>query len=125
MTLEEFKQLRRKAEELKKDIPDIYRDILSNYERYAMKDKMLNIRLDILYYELEGVKAVDYSKEKGTYNKDASIEKYYNISDQIAEIEKEKSFITVCLRGLEAMKDAIQDKDIRAKATQCFFNVVL
>ena len=122
MTLEEFKARRRKAQELKAEIPEIYSTILETYERYKMAYLKNGCLLDSLYYELENVKGVDYTKEKGTYNHDAHIEKYYSISDQIAEIEKENNFISACLNGLEKIKDSIQDQEIRRKAAECFFN---
>lgn len=124
LTKEEFIARRRKAQELKKDIPQLYGDILSLYERYKMLQLKNGCLLDVLYYELENVKAVDYSKEKGTYSSDARIEKYYSISDRIAEAEKETTFINSCITGLEAIKDSIQDAELKAKATECYFNVI-
>lgn len=124
LTKEEFIARRRKAQELKKEIPQLYGDILSLYERYKLLQLKNGCLLDVLYYELENVKAIDYGKEKGTYNKDAAAERYYNVSDQIAEVEKENAFISSCITGLEAMKDAIQDAELKAKATECYFNAI-
>lgn len=124
LTKEEFIARRRRAAEMKKEIPQLYGDILSLYERYKMLQLKNGCLLDVLYYELENVKAIDYSKEKGTYSKDAAAETYYNISDQITEAEKEAAFISSCITGLEAIRDAIQDGELKAKATECYFNVI-
>ena len=124
ITIEEFRKRRREAEELKKEIPPLYADILRQYETYKMLQLKNGCLLDMLYYELENVKGIDYTKEKGTYNKDAAAEKYYSISDRIAEVEKENVFISSCIDGLTAIKDSIQDAELKAKATECYFNVI-
>lgn len=121
MTLEEFKKQRAKAEELKKDIPPLYNSLFSNYSSYEMEYIKNRCKLDLLYYELEGVKGVDYTKEKGTYNKDARIEKYYSVSDEIAELEKSNDFIYTCIKGLENIRDSIKDASFKNKITECYF----
>ena len=123
LTLEEFKRQQRKAEELKKEIPPLYSDLLEQYGHYARLHLKNGCLLDVLYYQLENVKGIDYSKEKGTYNNDARIERYYSISDRIAEVEKENAFIDSCINGLEAIRDSVQDADMKAKITECYFNV--
>lgn len=97
---------------------------MQEYEHYRIRYEINRNKINLLYYELEGVKGIDYTKEKhNAYNHDAHIERYYNISDQIAEKEKENDFIKECLKGLEYIKDNIKDKEIKAKVTKCFFNV--
>lgn len=124
MTLEEFRQARRKAEELKKEIPDFYKDLLEKYPRYVMEREKNLLKIDALYYELENVKGVDYAKQRNTYNHDAHIEKYYSISDEITELEQENSFINACIKGLEFIRDSIKDTTLKTKITECYFNTV-
>ena len=124
MTLEEFRQARRKAEELKKEIPDFYKDLLEKYPRYVMEREKNLLKIDALYYELENVKGVDYTKQRNTYNHDAHIEKYYSISDEITELEQENSFINACIKGLEFIRDSIKDTTLKTKITECYFNTV-
>lgn len=124
MTLEEFRQARRKAEELKKEIPDFYKDLLEKYPRYVMEREKNLLKIDALYYELENVKGVDYAKQRNTYNHDAHIEKYYSISDEITELEQENNFINACIKGLEFIRDSIKDTTLKTKITECYFNTV-
>ena len=124
MTLEEFRQARRKAEELKKEIPDFYKDLLEKYPRYVMEREKNLLKIDALYYELENVKGVDYAKQRNTYNHDAHMEKYYSISDEITELEQENSFINACIKGLEFIRDSIKDTTLKTKITECYFNTV-
>ena len=124
MTLEEFRQARRKAEELKKEIPDFYKDLLEKYPRYVMEREKNLLKIDALYYELENVKGVDYAKQRNTYSHDAHIEKYYSISDEITELEQENSFINACIKGLEFIRDSIKDTTLKTKITECYFNTV-
>lgn len=124
MTLEEFRQARRKAEELKKEIPDFYKDLLEKYPRYVMEREKNLLKIDALYYELENVKGVDYAKQRNTYNHDAHVEKYYSISDEITELEQENSFINACIKGLEFIRDSIKDTTLKTKITECYFNTV-
>lgn len=124
MTLEEFRQARRKAEELKKEIPDFYKDLLEKYPRYVMEREKNLLKIDALYYELENVKGVDYAKQRNTYNHDAHVEKYYSISDEITELEQENNFINACIKGLEFIRDSIKDTTLKTKITECYFNTV-
>lgn len=124
MTLEEFRQARRKAEELKKEIPDFYKDLLEKYPRYVMEREKNLLKIDALYYELENVKGVNYAKQRNTYNHDAHIEKYYSISDEITELEQENNFINACIKGLEFIRDSIKDTTLKTKITECYFNTV-
>ncbi len=122
MTREEFREQRAKIDRLKKDLPELYRGILEQYTRYKLAQLKNSCLIDVLYYELENVKGVDLTKERSTYNHDAHIEKYYSISDRITAAEKEQNFINACLTALEKVKDSIQDPDIKAIATECYFN---
>lgn len=121
MTLEEFRQARAKIEKLKQTIPWLYDNLFSNYELYVVEYVKNRHKLNTLYYELEGVKGLDYTKEKATYNKDARIEKYYKISDQIAELEKSNDLIYTCIKGLENIRDGIKDTSFKNNVTECYF----
>lgn len=124
MTLEEFRAMRRRQEKIKDSMPAVYNDILRNYESYRMKYIRNKCKLEVLYYELEGVKAVDPTKERTTYNKDAHIEKHYKISDQIEELEKENAFIDTVLKALESIRDSIVNNELRQRITEGYFNVL-
>ena len=125
MTLEEFRQLRRQQEESKKFVPTLYADVFEHYSLYKMLREKNRCKLDILYYELEGVKAVDYTKEKGTYNNDARIEKYYRISDDISQLEKENTIIDNVLSGLEYIRDRVKEPSLRAKIEDGYFKTFI
>lgn len=124
MTREEFRAMRKRQQEIKDSMPAIYNDILQNYEHYQMRYAMNKCKIDALYYELEGVKAVDLTKERGTYNKDAHIEKYYSLSDEIGKLEQENSFIETVLKALESIRDGIVNTELRNRITEGYFNVI-
>lgn len=106
-------------------IPDAYRDVLRNYKYYKVK-RIANDRIiENLYYDLENVKGVDYTKEKGTYNENARIENYYKISDHIAEREKENRVLDNVLSGLEKIKDGITDEKVKARIIEKYFTLSL
>lgn len=124
MTLEEFKKRRAEIEKLRADIPTIYDDFLSKYENYTARHTANDIKIGVLYYELENVKGIDPSKERATYNHDAHVDKYYKISDEIARLEKENSFIDNCLKGIEYVRDLITDSSLKSKITECYFKTM-
>lgn len=121
MTREEIRQHFKQIEKSKQEIPPFYDELLRHYQRYLHTRQGNDAKINLLYYELEGVKGLDYTREKGTYNKDAHIEKYYSISDQISELEKQNRIIDNCLKGLELIRDSIKDSTLKAKVTQCYF----
>ena len=123
MTFDEFKKVRRKADELKKEIPTVYDELLSHYERYIMLREKNRCKIRLLYYELENVKGIDYGKQRNTYNHDAHIEKYYSVSDQITELEKENMYLTDCIKGLEYIKDNVKNATLKANLTACYFAI--
>lgn len=124
MTFEEFKEIRQHQKEIKKTMPAMYNDIFNLYESYSLEYARNRNEIEILYYELENVKGVNYAKEKSTYNQDRQIEKYYSISDRIKDLEQANTFIANVLKGLEGIRDSIANKEIRDKATEGYFNVL-
>ena len=106
-------------------IPDAYREVLHSYS-YLKTKRIVNDRIiEGLYYDLENVKGVDYTKQKGTYSEDARIERYYKISDRIEEREKENKVLDNVLNGLEKIKDGITDAEIKARVIEKYFTLKL
>lgn len=124
MSKEEFIKILDHQREIRKNTPTLYDDVFILYERYKMLHTRNKYRLEILYYELENVKGVDYAKQKATRNEDARIEKYYSISEQISGLEKDNAFIENVLKGLEQIRDGITNKELRDRTTEGYFNVL-
>lgn len=89
--------------------------IFLNYKKFYIYLYRLEIELSDLWYELENVKAVDYSKERTSFNQDLATERYYKISDQIQEKEKDIRFMKAILDGMKQFWELIPDPEIRDK----------
>lgn len=73
-----------------KDIVLTFKNELRNYNHLKKQLESIHDRLDVLWYELTGVKGVDASKERGGYGTD---DKKMEISGKIDRLEEEKKRI--------------------------------
>ena len=95
------------------EIPYIYFCMFHGY-RFANTLYTTNkIKISDLYYHLENVKGIDYTKEKMSYNKDQSIERYYKISDRISDLEKQNKLIESYIKFLDGIFKKIEDQDLK------------
>lgn len=101
-----------------KAIPYYLDQIFSNYA--ALKKKLENNRnyIELLYYDLSGVKGLDYTKEKRSFNREAQIERYYQISDQIEQIEEQNRIIDEYIKALDQVLTMVKDEKIRETITE-------
>ena len=99
--------------ESKKPIPYIYTLLFSEY-RFVKQRYDLNTELiKDLYYELENVKGIDYSREKSSFTKERHDERYYRISDKIEELENQNELIKKYIDASEDMIGILNDKSMK------------
>lgn len=90
-------------------IPYVYERMFQYYRSVKMNYQMNSKVISDLYYEMENVKGIDYTKEKGSFSKEKSMNKYHMISDKIDKYEKENITLKAYLDSLEKVCDGIRD----------------
>lgn len=94
-----------------------FRNILDRYY-FLLKDReRINCELDVLWYDLTGVKAIRYDKEHLSYNPSLEAEYKDFLRNQIADKEVELDFInsSIALIELKLSKMSELDRDICLK----------
>ena len=94
-------------------IPLIYCTIFSGYASIRSKYKLNHDMISNLYYEMENVKGVDYTKEKAAFNKDRYIERYYKLSDSIEGYEAENKILKAYTDTIERIFESIPDPSLK------------
>ena len=94
-------------------IPYHFERIFENYYKIQRSIVINRKMIENLYQDLSGVKGVDYSREKTSFNKDAHIEHYYQISDYIEMIEQENRIMETYINSLDKILNMITDGDLR------------
>ena len=116
-----YEEIRRREKELTAIIPPPLNEMFKCMKTLQLQNARHTAQLNILYYELQGVKGVDYTREKGSFNQDAKTEKYYQISDRIKELEGEQEYITACISTLNKLKSRIRKKEIQDAITEMYY----
>ena len=111
----------RREKELKKLIPEPFCNFFECAKRLQIEHEKNKVQLEILYYELTGVKGVDYSKQKSTFNQEARTAKYYKISDQIEDIEKKDKYIVICLNLLNKLKEVCKTDEQKEAIEELYY----
>lgn len=62
-----------------------------------------------LYYEMDNVKGADCTKERGAFNKDRYMEKYYKLSNLVHEYETENTLIEAYTDNIKKIFSKITD----------------
>lgn len=103
-----YRQIMERELELKKKIPEPFNDLFKSVKYLQLEHARNKAQLDILYYELTGVKGRDYTKDCTAFNRDHANERYYKISDQIAEYEEADKYIKTALNLLQKLKGMLK-----------------
>ncbi len=100
-------------------IPFSYSIIFSGYYSAKAKYRSNQELKNHLFYEMENVKGIDYTRDKSHLNKNRYIEKYYKLSDSIEMIEEEnkalKSYTDMIEKIFESISDGSLKEAIRQK----------
>lgn len=86
---------------------------MRNYNAYLERLNKLDSKLELLYYELSGVKGVRYDKLPGSFNKLRADEKKYSLMKEISEVESEITRISLQIDRVDRVLDSIKDIEIR------------
>lgn len=117
---------------MSKENIEIFKSKLKDYRIYYSMFLKLNERLSNLWYELEGVKAIQYDKEPSSHNNYLIQERKYALSEKIKEaqaqinsLNEKLSYIDCILEKMQPeIRDTIIDiyinkKSIRKAAKKC------
>ena len=72
----------------KKEQVEMFKSELSNLYRWQNKIRKIDGEIEILEYNMENVKGIDYSKQGGTYNAAAAQEKILSMIEKKERLEK-------------------------------------
>lgn len=86
------------------DTPQYMEEVFSSFGRLMVKTVRLAYDIERIQYDMTNVKAIDTTREKGTYNENAAAERFLNYSDELERKEKEfecnkkmlETFQTMC-----------------------------
>lgn len=97
----------------RKEDVEAFKNELSNLNYYRKKVIETKEKIEVLEYEMEGVKGVDYGKKKGSTNKTALEIKKLAMGDEMAFLEEiEKKWllkVSDVVRVLEKMERSDRD----------------
>lgn len=95
-------------------IPYYLDQIFRSYRYIKRQQKTTRSFIDMLWYELENVKGIDYTKTKGTsINEDERIRKYYRLSDELQRKESEIEIMALYLATAERILKRIINEDLK------------
>lgn len=82
--------------------------IFENYRSIDRKIEYDRELLNELWYDLENVKGINYSKQKFSYNEQAKQDRYYHLSDRIQVIEEEIKTLDLYMNALKQIYSRIE-----------------
>lgn len=92
---------------------EAFKNEMANYTYYVNMLTKLEEKLDVLYYDLEGVKAVRYDKAPSKANAKMINEKKHFLSKEIEKTENEISRLTIEIMYVEDILAEMDDLEIR------------
>lgn len=75
--------------ELREEV-EAYKNELRNLWYYKKKVKEIEDEIAVLEYEMEGVKGIDYSKQRGSYNPSIAEQRRLAMIEKMERLQKEK-----------------------------------
>lgn len=73
--------------------------------------RIYNEKLEALRYEMSGVKGIDYSKQKGSYNASNAFKMYFYLSTEIEKVEKLLEITKKNIKKMEEYLDFFDEKE--------------
>lgn len=92
---------------------DAFKNELANYTYYTKYMQKLEDKLDMLNYEMRGVKGIRYDKTPGTPNMKAIETRKLYLSNEIEKVEAEISRITLSIMHIENILSSMENIAIR------------
>lgn len=99
-----------------------YKNELRNYKYYGLMLESVNEKLGDLWYELEGVKAIQYDRESGTYNAQLIQEHKLDLMRRINEMENQKTRLESQMSYVGDVLQSMQDEEMRNAIIDVFIN---
>jgi DNA-directed RNA polymerase specialized sigma subunit len=98
-----------------------FKNEISNYQAYMRSADEIKTELDLLWYELTGVKGIQYNKQPSSYNQELSESYRLELLDRIENKEKELDFTIMAIERYESELGRLPS-DIRELVEQIFIN---
>lgn len=90
-----------------------FKNELKNLEYYKESLTKVSDSLSLNWYELTGVKGVQYDKQRGAFNKDIADKRKYYLLGKIEAQEQEKRRLQANVQYIEDVLSLIKDQEIR------------
>lgn len=96
-----------------------FKNEISNLKAYYKSMNELEAETERLFYELTGVKGIQYDKQPSSYNQEMSESYRLELIDRLEQIEKEKDFTRLLIERFEKQLDRLPS-DVRALVVLLF-----
>lgn len=93
---------------------DTFKKILGNYRNYLIDINTIKEEIDCLWYELSGVKAINYNKQPSSFNPSLSAMKKLELLDKLEDkqLELEVTQKSIILIERKLSKLSKEDKEV-------------
>lgn len=88
-----------------------FRNILDRYYSLQESKRKLEEAIDVLWYELSGVKSIRYDKEPSTYNPTLTNERRNRLSEELEEKNIELDFTMSAIKMIEYKLSKLDEKE--------------
>lgn len=88
-----------------------FKNELRNYRYYKNEKKKIKEKINLEYYNLANVKAVNPQKQPGTTNEEYLHEKRNEAYERIAELKEKEKEIAIKIKAIDRVLDNIPEKN--------------
>lgn len=88
-----------------------FKNELRNYRYYKNEKKKIKEKINLEYYNLANVKAVNPQKQPGTTNEEYLHEKRNEAYERIAELKEKEKEIAIKIKAIDRVLDKIPEKN--------------
>jgi len=93
----------------------IIESVFGKYKFMKAKSKFNESMIRDLYYEMENVKGIDYTKERSTFNKDRYDDVYFRLSEKIDDLERENRFLNDYFGIADSFLESITNESLKKR----------
>ena len=88
-----------------------FKNELENYYKYLKEADKLKQELDIILYEMTGVKGIRYDKQRGSYNPQLSSDRLHDLMQKKEEKEIELQHVLASIKYLQLKISKLSEED--------------
>ena len=88
-----------------------FKNELKNYYKHLQNVDQLKSDIEMIIYEMSGVKGIRYDKEPSAYNPELANERRLEMIDRIAEKEIELDYTIAAIKYIEMRLKKLSDED--------------